>query len=395
MKKTLYTYLLREQYPPVLICLAGTVFVLITGQLLKLMRILFASSCSLKDITELVLFAMPRLIMYAAPMAALLGVMLAFVRLNSDNELVAFRAAGTGFLGFLPPVLGVLVLVSILAFINTFWVLPAANSAFGMKLRSLGRSSIPALLEEGVFVSAIPKLVLFLRSVDRSDYTIKGIFIQDQRQPNEKVTISAESAHVDIPPDSHAITFRLTNGMITRAANDLKDAQAVAFKNYDFVLSMDDIIGAADTARDRTEMNPVELYSRMKKAENKVMFQLWSFEFHQRIAFPSACLLLGLLGPPLGSLFRQRGRMTGITIGVGIFLAYYVLLSAGRTLGESNVISPFFAVWTPNLLSLVLAVYLWAKMHRETPFYLALLGRPLALLWRAGSSALKHGAVAH
>ncbi|HIJ77263.1 MAG TPA: YjgP/YjgQ family permease [Deltaproteobacteria bacterium] len=396
MKKTLYTYVLREQYPPVLICMAGTIFVLITGQLIKLMRILFASSCSLKDITELVLFAMPRLIMYAAPMAALLGVMLAFVRLNSDNELVAFRTAGTGFLGFLPPVLGVLVLVTILAFINTFWVLPEANRAFEMKLRSLGRSSIPALLEEGVFVSAIPKLVLFLRSVDRSDYTIKGIFIQDQRQPNEKVTISAESAQVDIPPDSHAINFRLTNGMITRAANDLKDAQAVAFKNYDFILSMDEIMGAADTAeRDRSQMRPVELYNRMKKSVDKASYQLWSFELHQRIAFPSACLLLGLLGPPLGSLFRQRGRMTGITIGVGIFLAYYVLLSAGRTLGESNVISPFFAVWTPNLLSLVLAVYLWAKIHRETPFYLSLLGRPLALLWRAGFSARKHGAVAH
>ncbi|MGB7908129.1 MAG: LptF/LptG family permease, partial [Syntrophobacteraceae bacterium] len=182
MKKTLYTYVLREQYPPLLICMAGTVFVLITGQLIKLMRILFASSCSLKDIIEIILFAMPRLILYAAPMAALLGVMLAFVRLNSDNELVAFRAAGTGFLGFLPPVLGVLIVVSILAFINSFWVLPVANSAFEMKLRAIGRSSIPSLLEEGVFISAIPKLVLFLRSVDRSDYTIKGIFIQDQRQ---------------------------------------------------------------------------------------------------------------------------------------------------------------------------------------------------------------------
>ncbi len=125
MKKTLYTYILREQCPPVLICLAGVCFVLITGQLLQLMRILFASSCSLKDITELVLFAMPRLILYAAPMAALLGVMLAFVRLNSDNELIAFRAAGTGFLGFLPPVLAVLSLISILAFVNTIWVLPA------------------------------------------------------------------------------------------------------------------------------------------------------------------------------------------------------------------------------------------------------------------------------
>lgn len=395
MKKTLYAYVLREQYPPMLICLAGACFLLITGQLLRLMRILFASSCSLTDITELVLLLMPRLIMFAAPMAALLGVMLAFVRLNSDNELVAFRAAGTGFLGFLPPVLAMLSLISILAFVNTIWVLPAANRAFGAKLRSIARASIPALLEEGVFISAIPKLVLFFRSVDRQDNTIKGVFIQDQRQPNEQATIAAESAHVDIPPDSHAITFRLEKGMITRAANDLKDAQAVAFKNYDFILSMDEIMGTQEKAgRTIDELTLAEIYNRRKTAVDKAVFLNWSFELHQRLAFPSACFLLGLLGPPLGSFFRQRGRMTGITIGVGIFLSYYIMLSAGRTLGESNLVSPFFAVWTPNLLSFVLAVYLWIKMHRETPFFLAAIWRPLALLGRAGARAGEHGSVA-
>ncbi len=49
MKKTLYTYILREQYPPVLMCLAGACFVLVTGQLLQLMRILFASSCGVES----------------------------------------------------------------------------------------------------------------------------------------------------------------------------------------------------------------------------------------------------------------------------------------------------------------------------------------------------------
>jgi lipopolysaccharide export system permease protein len=396
MNKTLYAYVLREQCAPVIMCLIGACFVLITGQLLQLMRILFASSCSLKDITELILFSLPRLLLYAAPMASLLGVMLAFVRLNSDNELVAFRAVGIGFLGFLPPVLGMLILITTLSFINAIWVLPVTNHAFEAKLRSLGRASIPSLLEEGVFISAIPKLVLFFRSVDHSNCTINGIFVQDQRQPNEKVTIAAESARIDIPPDSRTITFRLSNGMITRAARNLKEAQAVSFKNYDFILSMDEIMGAAEKAtRKRSEMNLAEIYHRVKKAVNKATLAWWSLELYQRIAFPSACLFLGLLGPPLGSLFRQRGRMTGITIGVGIFLAYYILLSAGRTLGYSNLVSPFFAVWTPNLLSFVLAVYLWTKMHRETPFYIAFLVRPLARLRWAGSRDRKHEAVAH
>lgn len=396
MKKTLYIYLLKEQCTPVVICLAGAVFVLVTGQLLQLMRILFASSCSVEDIAKLILFAMPRLILYATPMAALLGVMLAFVRLNGDNELIAFRAAGTGFLGFLPPVLGVLILITVLSFMNAVWLLPASNRAFEGKLRSLGRTSIPSMLEEGVFISAIPKLVLFFRSVDHTDYTIKGIFIQDQREPKQQVTIAAQSAKLDFPPDSSAIIFKLSNGMITRTAKNLKDAQAVSFKRYDFTLSMDEVLGAAKKAmRSRGEMSLAQVYRKVKTAVGKAALVWWSLELEQRLAFPAACMFLGLLGPPLGSMFRQRGRMTGITAGIGIFLAYYVMLSAGRTFGYNGLVSPFLAVWTPNLLCIALALYLWAKLHRETPFRVVSLVRRLARLRLSASAGHKQGAIEH
>ncbi len=369
MRKTLYSYLIWEQAVPVLICLIGVSFVLVTGQLLQLMRILFASSCSLKDLLAIILLAMPKLVLYAAPMAALLGVMLAFVRLNSDNELIAFRAAGTGFLQLLPPVLAVLVFSTLLAFLNAICIVPLANGAFELKLKSLGRASVPALLKEGTFISSIPNLVFFFRSVDHSDLSIKGVFVQDQRHPKEKVTITAESAQIVIPPDSRNITFRIANGVITRTAQDLRDAQAVSFKNYDFTLSMDDIMGAAERGiKKKREMNLTELYEQILAAKDKRSQVYWALELHGRLAFPAACMLLGLLGPPLGSMFRQRGRMTGITIGVGIFLTYYIILSAGKGLGENGVISPFFAVWTPNLLSLFLTLYLWRKLHTETPF---------------------------
>ncbi|MGC9195282.1 MAG: LptF/LptG family permease [Syntrophobacteraceae bacterium] len=379
MKKTIYLYLLKEQCIPVLICLAGAVFVLVTGQLLQLMRILFASSCRVEDIAQLVLFALPRLFLYAAPMACLLGVMLAFVRLNGDNELIAFRAAGIAFRDFLPPVAAVLILLTLFSLFNSLWLLPVSNHAFEKKLRSLGRVSIPSILEEGEFISAIPKLVFFFRSVDHNNYVIKGIFIQDQREPKEEVTIAAKTAKLVLPSDSSAIIFELYNGIISRTAKNMKDAQAVAFKEYNFTLSMDDLVGAARKAvRNRGEMSTLQIYRKLKTVVGKASLVSWSLELEQRFAFPAACLFLGLLGAPLGSIFRQKGRMTGITLGIGIFLAYYVLLSAGRTLGYNELVSPFFAVWTPNLLCIGLALYLWVKLQKETPFYLASLGRLLA-----------------
>jgi lipopolysaccharide export system permease protein len=395
MKKTLYSYLLREQTLAVLICLIGVTFVLITGQLLQLMRILFASSCTIGDMVEIILFAMPKLLLYSAPMAALLGTMLAFLRLNGDNELIAFRAAGTGFLEFLPPVLGLLIFGTVLAFINAIYIVPLSSTAFEVKLRYLGRSSIPSLLREGTFISSIPKLVMFFRTVDHTDLSIKGVFLQDLRQPKEKVTITAESADIEIPPDSRTITFRIDNGVITRIADNLKDAQSVAFKSYDFTISMDEILGVAEKGpKKRREMGLRELVHQINVAKDKKGVTYFSQELHQRLAFPAACLLLGLLGPPLGSLFRQRSRMTGVTIGVGIFLAYYVILSAGKGLGENDVISPFLAGWTPNILSGILMVYLWTKMHRESRFSFMGLGRVverlrMLLVPRSGESPAK------
>ncbi len=368
MRKTLYIYLLREQLIAVPICLAGVFFVLLTGQLFQLMKILFSSSCTVWDLAEVVLLVMPRLAQFATPMAIMLGVMLVFVRLNGDNELIALRAAGTSFMEFLPPVLGVLIFATAVSFINSLFIIPASNSAFEMKIRSLGRASVPSILKEGVFVSSIPKLVFFFRSVDHSDMSMKGVFIQDQRQPNEQVTISAPTAQLIVPPDSKSITFQIANGVITRVPEHMQEAQAVSFKNYDFTISLDELLGRVERGiKKRNEMNLGELWESFKKS-NGTLAAYYGLELYQRIAFPSACLLLGLIGPPLGALFRQRSRLTGITIGVGIFLAYYVLMTAGRGLAESNRISPLLAAWMPNLLCAVLAVYLWWKMQTEKPF---------------------------
>lgn len=186
------------------------------------------------------------------------------------------------------------------------------------------------------------------------------------------------------------------DGMITRASKDLKDAQAVAFKNYDFIIALDDVVGSAKAVRGRSESDMAELYDKVRKTKDKVIYVAWSFELHQRFAFPAACLILGLLGPPLGSIFRQKGRMTGITAGVMIFLVYYVLLSLTRTLAENYLLSPLIAVWVPNLIFLALGIYLWTKMHRESSFFLALLGRPLARLRRQGAKAPEQQrAIAH
>lgn len=373
MPKTLTRYLIKEQIIPLSICFLGLCLILVTGRMLQLSRYLFASSANLWDFGELIGFAMPKLIIYAFPMASLIGVLLALVRLNSDSELVGFRAAGIGFAQFLPSVLLVASLAAILSFLNSVYLLPSANTSFQNKLKSIGRISIPALLKENTFIDLIPNLIFYFDTVKTTELIVEGIFVQDHRQPDIRIAIVAQSARILYQKDLSHVIFKIQNGIITRIPDALKDAQAITFKTYELSLSLDEVFGSlSGGAKGRKEMNLEELYL-MSYGAGKRADPRFALEFHSRLALPVSCLLFGLVGAPLGALFRQRSRMAGVTLGILIFLAYYMGLSAGRGLGENRLLSPHLAMWAPNCSIALLAVYLWVKVHTETPFGIAIL----------------------
>ena len=371
MKITLYRYLVKEQFSPLGVCILGLTVVLVMGRLLQLTRYLFTSSFTVLDLVELISYAMPKLLLYARPMAALTGVLLAFLRLNGDNELTALRAAGIGFTQCLPPVVFVLGLVTTVAFLNVIYVVPSANVAFEAKLKTIGKASAGAILKEGTFVDIIPKLVFFFKSVNTSDYTAEGVFMQDQRDPKVRMAIVAQRARITYQKDGQSLIFKLTDGIITRVGDDLKDAQSITFDTYDLTVSLYDPLGGKQDPGKR-EMTLQELRQRMHKGNQKIDLG-YSMEYHQRMALPVCCFLLGLIGVPLGALSRQKGRMTGLTLGLGVFIAYYILFSAAKGVGDNGVVPVAVAVWTPNALSAAVAVWLWIKLHRETPFRIAAL----------------------
>lgn len=373
MKITLYRYLTKEQIVPLGVCILGLTLILITGRLLQLLRYLFATSVTFLDIVELMILAMPKLMLYALPMASLLAVLLAFLRLNSDNEIVAFRAAGISFGQFFPVVFALLIAITTVSYFNTVLVIPFATTAFEAKLRSLARAGLPALLKEGTFINTIPRMVFFFRAVNPANLSIEGVFLEDHREPRVRATIAAEHADIAYSRDQNQLIFRISNGIITRIGEDMKDAQAVSFKAYDLALSLDELFGLQDRiSKSRGQMTLMELLQKIRETAKMPSITVrFALEFQQRLALPLSCLLLGLVGAPLGALFKGRSRMTGVTLGLGVFLAYYIVLSAGRALGENRLVSPFTATWLPNMLTFVTACYFWIKIQHETPFRLA------------------------
>ena len=87
-----------------LLCLISLNFVLMMEKLLRLSRSIAGVGASTIDLTKIILFLQPQLLLLTIPMALLLSTLLIYGRLNIDNEIVIFRSSGMKFISISFPV---------------------------------------------------------------------------------------------------------------------------------------------------------------------------------------------------------------------------------------------------------------------------------------------------
>ena len=107
--------------------------------------------------------------------------------------------------------------------------------------------------------------------------------------------------------------------------------------------------------------NEFNLIKSYKKSKNK-----FEVEIHKKFSIPVACILLVLLGAPLGVMSKKGGFAVSTSLSFGFFLIYYVLLIGGEEMADRNILSPPVGMWTPNLIILLIAFYLLVHIIRET-----------------------------
>jgi lipopolysaccharide export system permease protein len=91
----------------------------------------------------------------------------------------------------------------------------------------------------------------------------------------------------------------------------------------------------------------------------------YSVEFHKRIAFSIACLVLFFVGAPLGSIIRKGGFGLPMIIAITIFVIYFFISTFGKNMAESNTVSPFIGGWLATFLLLPFGVLLMVRATKD------------------------------
>ena len=362
-------YLFMEMLPSCFITLVLFTFIFLMAKILDITELVVNYGVSLLSVLFMLICFIPSFLVFVVPMSIMMGVLLAFLRLASDNEVIALKAGGLSVYQLLPPVFAFCLIGSLVTGFMCIYGSPWGRLSLEALLFETAKSNIDIGLKERVFNDSFKGVMLYVNEIDSRDKTLTDVFIEDRQTPGVVSTIVASRGRFFCDPESLVFRLTLFDGIINNVDQNNKTVHSVSFDTYDFSLELAQALSAAKPGpKNRKEMSLAELRHDIKTGtQNGPQYRLTLMEYHKKFSLPVACFVLGLIAVPLGIKTRFSKRSFGMVLGLFFFLIYYILMSAGWVLGESGVCPPVIGVWGPDFVVGAVGLYLLISSAKERP----------------------------
>ena len=318
----------------------------------------------------LILYSLPRFLEFTLPMSVMVAVLLTFMRMAGSNEIIALKGGGMSIYRLLPPVVFFCVLVSLVTVWVTVWAVPRGRYAFSVKGAEMARSSFNLALKARQFNTPLDGVMIYVNAIDVKTGTLQDLYIEDARDPHAVAITVAARGKLLSGSDVEGVTLRLARGSINQVVLDRETAQQIQFDTYDihFDLPRTARTEGRTIDRDLDELDMGALMARMNAPDvSPKQRRAARLEFHEKLAIPVACLVLGLLAMAVGLQSLSARQGSGFGMAFFFFLAYYLLLAFGWSAGETGACPPAVAIWLPNAVLGLAAFYMLFRVARENP----------------------------
>ena len=359
-------YIFREMLIPFLVSLGVFTFVLLMARIMQMTGMVVAQGLGLDIVAQLLFYILPYFFVFTVPMATLLGVLLGFLRLSADNEITVLKAAGVSLWQMLPPVAVLAIGAWLISFAMALWALPWGNYQFETLLIQTAKNKAELAIQERTFLNRFPGLLIYINRIP-GEGQLDDIFIIDERDPKHELTIIAKAGQI-FPVADGKLTIRLFDGSMHSVNQQLSAAQTATFATYDLNLATQHEQSGGRRNKREKEMYLTELLAALQKyPANSPMYNSLQMELQKMFALPLGCLIMALVGLPLG-IHSRGGRSWGVMIAMVVFLLYYMLLSAAWSFGAIGVYPPVIGMWVPNVIFALFGIMLFRRELHERQY---------------------------
>ena len=303
---------------------------------------------------------LPWIVTKMQPIAGVLATVFLFVSLQKNNELIIFYALGMSIKRVLAPVLGVLLGIASLSWFMTDWVVPQTmekrNYYYYVEMKKQP-GKFNKLRKSNIWFRTPEAIINFGKVVSQQEIENIKVFMFDREKWRPTEVIEAESSILNndkwIYKDAKITNYgdevvikRILKTYETKPLEDLKE-----FKKRQSQLN---------------SMSLSQLSYATKKAKEASMSTVkLRTEYHGKLSFIFSALFLSLLVLPfcIGSQ-RSSNVFIGLSVALVSVMGYWIFYSTMLNFGNSGVIPPVIAAWSPGLICVL--VFLFFMRRRVT-----------------------------
>ncbi|CAI3924336.1 Lipopolysaccharide export LptBFGC system [Commensalibacter communis] len=318
-------YILHQLLIALVATTGGLAALIWLTQSLRFVSLVVDRGLSLGVFLQLTGLLIPSFVAVILPITTFVVVQFIYHRLAGDREIVVMRAAGMSSFALAKPGMICALIATVACYLLNLWIVPAAYHSFRQNEFKIRNKMAAFMLQEGVFTNISNNLTVYIRSKDHNG-VLKGILVEDARQPDNKATILAESGNIVIINDKPQVV--LLNG-----SREVIDKRTGRLNVLNFKRNTIDLSSNKEQAarlKDATEMSLYELLHPNAQEVFDRDYGKLAVEAHRRLtspltifSFTMVALVSVLRGSfarygnilrPLGAIFTIVGLMSLILI---------------------------------------------------------------------------------
>lgn len=346
----------------------------------RILEIVVRNSAPLPSVAEIFFLTLPAAFTYTLPMGVLVGILIGLSRLAADSEITAMRASGIGSARFVSIISLFAVVAAALATVNSVWIAPKSAAALDKLQDKLKSSQASFEVQPRVFYEDFKNIVLYVQDVRSGSGAAvwKGVFLADITNSSApKITLAANGIVTNEGQDR--IRLHLENGSQQETQPRTPEQYSIStFSETDIPVAVPPSNAQQRELVPVAAMSTRELLWRANHPEKtppprpgvpaddaKVKSRWYRVEFHRRIALPMSCLVLALVGIPLGLSSKKGGKSTGFVLTILLVFAYYLISLMGISFGRGGKIPPGLGVWMADILFFAAGLFLLWRVDQQ------------------------------
>lgn len=291
---------------------------------------------------------LPEIIKLMTPVAVLLASLFTTGKLASSNELTAMKAGGMSIYRYMLPIMAVVLMISVASVYFNGWIVPYANQhKFSIERKYLNKN-LESSARTNIYLQDGRKRIVYIAFFDRVSGNGTRASIQEFTDSTlHSIAQRWDGLQFSWDSTKQQWTMRIgQHRVVTNAGEIMTTFDELTFTDLTFAPT--DIVKKVEKPE---EMNYTELNSfiiRQQNSGNDVA--RWMVDYHNKVAFPFASVIVVLFGIPFSFGKRKGGIAIQVGISAAVVFIYMVFMKISNVFGYNGDLNPLLTAWLANII---------------------------------------------